>query len=219
MSELVFVVPIKDVSGAKQRLASLMPQALRSELALRLLHRTLGDLARFAPEVDRLLVSDSPAMAAVAEAYGAAFLLEPEAAGETAAVERATRWSIDRGYRSQAVIPADMAELSEEDVRALIAAVPPGPGPSVVLCPAVGDDGTNAILAMPPDAIPYRFGARSFEGYRAAAAARGVECRVLRLPSFVLDLDTPEDVHAFIAASPRNPVARWLSEQLHLAAS
>ena len=217
MSRLIFVVPVKDVRGAKQRLASLLPQEVRSELALLLLQQTLGDLARFAPEVDRLLVSDSAAMHDVADAHSAAFLHEAAGAGETTAVERATAWTLTRGYAAQCVIPADMAELAVEDVHALVAA--PRTAPSVILCPAVHDDGTNAILAAPPDAIPYRFGARSFAGYRTAAAAAGVPCRVMRLNSFVLDIDTPDDARAFIESRPRNPVARWLSEQLNHAAS
>lgn len=217
MSPLIFIVPVKDTRGAKQRLAELLPQRLRSELALLLLNQTLRDLARFAPQVDRLLVSDAPGMAEVAAAHGAAFLLESEGAGETAAVERATAWTLARGYRAQAVVPADMAELVAYDVRALVDAVPATP--ALVLCPAVDDDGTNAILATPPDAVRYRFGARSFDGYRAAAAAAGVGCRVLRLESFVLDIDTPADVRRFIERCPRNPVARWLSDQLHHAES
>jgi 2-phospho-L-lactate/phosphoenolpyruvate guanylyltransferase len=217
MSRLVFVVPVKDVRGAKQRLAPVLPQALRSELALLLLNQTLGDLARFAPEVDRLLVSDSAAMRDVADAHGAAFLHEAAGAGETIAVERATAWTLACGYDAQCVIPADMAELGAEDLRALVEA--PRPAPSVILCPAVNDDGTNAILAAPPDTIRYRFGARSFDGYRAAAAAAAVPCLVMRLTSFVLDIDTPEDVRAFIESRPRNPVARWLSQQLNHAAS
>ena len=217
MSDLIFVVPVKDVRGAKQRLASLLPQEIRSELAVLLLDQTLRDLARFAPEVDRLLVSDSEGMRMVADAHRAAFLLETAGAGETTAVERATAWTLARGYRAQAVIPADMAELVAADVRALVEA--PRPAPSVILCPAVGDDGTNAILSSPPDAVGYRFGDRSFDAYRARAAANGVACRVMRLQSFVLDIDTPDDARAFIATRPDNPIARWLTTHLHLAAS
>ncbi|MGF1625522.1 MAG: 2-phospho-L-lactate guanylyltransferase [Alphaproteobacteria bacterium] len=217
MSDLIFVVPVKDVRGAKQRLASLLPQEIRSELALQLLDQTLHDLARFAPEVDRLVVSDSAGLRMVAATHRAHFLLESAGAGETAAVERATDWTLARGYRAQAVIPADMAGLAAKDVRALVEA--PRPAPSVILCPAVGDDGTNAILCAPPDAIGYRFGEGSFDTYRTRAAVSGVACRVMRLQSFVLDIDTPDDARAFIATHPENPIARWLSAHLHSAAS
>lgn len=217
MSDLLFVIPIKDTRGAKQRLASALPQEVRSELALMLLEQTLADLARYAPEVDRLLVSDNPAMRLVAEAHGAAFLHEPAAAGETTAVDRATAWSKAHGYAAQAVIPADMAQLALDDVRTLVEA--PRPQPAVILCPAVGDDGTNAILASPPDAIGYRFGDRSFASYRARAAAAGLNCRVLRLASFVLDIDTPDDARQFIETHPSNPIAQWLAAHLSPVAS
>lgn len=217
MSDLIFVIPVKDTRGAKQRLAGLLPQTLRSELALMLLDQTLRDLARFAPEVERLLISDAPAMAMVAESHGAYFLHEPAGAGETAAVQRATAWTIKQGYAAQAVIPADMAQLSEAEVRLLVEA--PRPAPGVILCPAVGDDGTNAILASPPNAIDYRFGDKSFAGYRARAAATGLACEIMRLESFVLDIDTPDDVRTFLDTYPDNPIAQWLSNQINPAAS
>lgn len=217
MSDLVFVIPIKDTRGAKQRLASVLPQDVRSELALMLLDQTLADLARYAPEVDRLLVSDSRAMEMVASAHGAAFLHEPSAAGETTAVERATLWAKSRGYAAQAVIPGDMAQLDQADVRALVEA--PRPTPSVILCPAVGDDGTNAILASPPDALSYRFGDRSFASYQARAAASGINCRIMRLASFVLDIDTPDDARSFLETHPHNRIAQWLASHLTPAVS
>lgn len=212
MNGLNIVVPVKDPRGAKQRLASMLAQEVRTTLARALLEQTLGDIARYAPDAGRLLVSDDERMAAVAEAYGAAFLHEPAAAGETRAVDRATDRSIAAGYDAQLVIPADMAQLEGDDMLALISA--PRPAPSVILCPAVDDDGTNAILTAPPDAIGFRFGARSFASYCARADAAGVPHTVMRLDSFVLDIDTPDDVRAFLARHPVNPIATWLTNQL-----
>jgi len=212
MNSLNVVVPVKDPRGAKQRLASMLPQETRTILARALLEQTLGDIARYVPEAGRLLVSDDEEMAAVAEAYGAGFLHEPAAAGETRAVERATDWSLEAGFASQLVIPADMAQIEGDDLLALVNA--PRESPSVILCPAVDDDGTNAILSTPPDAIGYRFGDRSFASYCARAEAAGVPFHVMRLESLVLDIDTPADVRAFIARHPVNPIASWLTRQL-----
>ena len=40
------------------------------------------------------------------------------------------------------------------------------------------------------------------------------DAEVERLESFVLDIDTPADVRAFIARHPVNPIASWLTRQL-----
>ena len=216
MSKLVFVVPFKNPISAKQRLAPILPQAVRTQLALRLLDSTLRDLARFAPEVDRMIVSDAGHIGSIANDHGAAFLHESTGDGESAAVVRAAVWSLDHGYDAQAVVPADMAQLEEPDVRDLVNA--PRPQRSLILCPAVGDDGTNAIITTPPDVIEYRFGARSFAAHRAQAVSAGVTCSIMRLSSFVLDIDTPDDLHAFVDRHPDNSTARWLTDQLALAA-
>ncbi|OGH56359.1 MAG: 2-phospho-L-lactate guanylyltransferase [Candidatus Lindowbacteria bacterium RIFCSPLOWO2_12_FULL_62_27] len=123
-------------------------------------------------------------------------LRETAARGETAAVEDAARWSIEMGFDRQIVIPADLPCVRPEDIEKLMDE--PLTPPAALLCPATGDDGTNAILTTPPDALKFRFGKRSFPDYLNQARARGVTCRVIRLPRMALDLDTPEDLLTFI---------------------
>lgn len=130
----------------------------------------------------------------MAQELGAGVILEENARGETEAVNLATRISLERGYDRQVVIPADLADLDAREVEELLAFELAAP--SVVLVPAVGDDGTNAIMTAPPDAIPFRFGRASFAEYLLRAAELGATARVLRLKSFVLDIDTPEDLNA-----------------------
>ena len=214
MSGLVIVIPIKDPAGAKQRLGAALPQARRTELACALLEQTLRFVRAHAAGIPVLLVTDCSRFDALAADFGCTVLHEGEGGGETLAVERATSWSVVHGYTSQLVIPADMAAMDPAEFATLLAQ--PRPSPSLVLCPATGDDGTNAVLSTPPGAVPFRFGARSFDGYRARAATLGVPVTVLRLASFRLDIDTPEDLNAFLAACPGTPVAArvraWLAQ-------
>lgn len=204
------VVPFKDPSTAKQRLSEFLSADRRRILAVTLFDQTLGLLASLPSEPHILVVTDSESIAARARSFGAATLLELKGNGETAAVQAATAWSIHHRFTRQIVIPADMARLDPSEVEELIAAriAPPG----VILCPAVGDDGTNAVLSSPPDAVPFRFGKASFPEYLIRAAERGVTARILRLPSFVLDLDTPEDLKAFLAGTPNTPAYALLRE-------
>jgi 2-phospho-L-lactate guanylyltransferase len=204
------VVPFKDPSTAKQRLSEFLTADQRRILAVTLFDQTLGLLTSLPSEPHILVVTDSESIAARARSAGVSTLLELKGNGETAAVQAATAWSIHHRFARQIVIPADMARLDPREVEMLIATrIPP---PSVVLCPAVGDDGTNAILSSPPDAVPFRFGKASFPEYLVRAAERGVTARILRLPSFVLDLDTPEDLKSFISGPVETPAHELLRE-------
>jgi 2-phospho-L-lactate guanylyltransferase len=208
MPSLNVVIPVKNPDGAKQRLGGLLSPDQRTGLALLLFERVLRTFSCFSDALDMLVVTDSQHVAQLAERYGAQVLIEEQAEGETTAVNRASAWSIEHGYASQLVVPGDMASLDPDEIRRLLEH--PREHPSVILCPATGDDGTNALLCTPPDVIPYRFGKASFPEYNQRAEERGVPCHVLRLPSFALDLDTPDDIRAFLDTHPTHPGARLL---------
>lgn len=206
MNRDCIVIPVKNPDRAKERLAGVLAAEQRRTLALVLFQGVLETLSAASLAADVLVVTDDERVEAMARTAGTSVLREERAEGETAAVERATRWTVERGYRRQVVIPGDMAELDPADLRRLLARdVPP---PSVVLAPAVGDDGTNAIMTSPPDALRFRFGSRSFPDYVEQARQRNVRCEILRLDSLVLDVDTPDDLFAFLRKNPRSPGAR-----------
>lgn len=209
----VILVPFKNPTHAKQRLASRLTPAQRRTLALTLLDHTLAVLAQVR-DADTVVVTTTEEIAERVRACGAMAIIEQESRGkkggngETAAVEFGTRWSMAEGYTRQIVVPGDMAALEAADVEAILRA--PLPGAGVVLAPAVGDDGTNAIMTSPPNCLPFRFGKASFPEYLERAAALRLSVRVMRLPSFVLDIDSPEDLDSFLAAAPNVPAISLL---------
>ena len=82
---IVAAVPIKDLSDAKQRLASVLTLAERDQLARAMLRDVLRALA--AAELDRIwVVTREPAVAAIARGLGAEPVIEAENRGHTAAV-------------------------------------------------------------------------------------------------------------------------------------
>ena len=203
------LLPIKHPSAAKERLASLLSIEQRQELAQALIEQTFSFFANFRDLADILVVTDSADVSAWAEARGFAVLMEEQAEGETKAVERGTAWSVAHGYAVQVVIPGDMVALDPQELRELLQRDHASPG--VILCPATGDDGTNAVLTAPPDVIRFRFGDRSFPDYQERAQQAGVPCEIVRLQSLVLDLDTPEDVAAAMQQHPHSPICRKLA--------
>ncbi len=210
MKDINIVLPIKDPTNAKERLSSLLTSEQRRALALLLIEQTLAFFKDFTSIANILVVTDSDRVAGRAEEEGYSVLREETAEGETAAVEKATRWSVEHGFRSQVVIPGDMAELDAAEIRRLL--TQDRPDPSVILCPATGDDGTNAIMTTPPDVLRFRFGDRSFPDYVEKARDKGVPCFIVRLDSLVLDLDTPDDVRALLR-NGRNAALKKVLEE------
>ena len=65
--------------------------------------------------------------------------------------------------------------------------------------------GTNGLLLAPPDAISPSFGPGSCERHRALAHAAGIACRVERVPSLLLDIDTGADLDVLRARLAAHP--------------
>lgn len=187
----LIVIPVKAFGLAKSRLGNTLSPDHRSALAQRLCERTLRFLARRFPEHDRLVVTASPAIGRLAVNHGAMVLEEAAADGLSQAAGRAAEWARRRGYAAQLLIPADIVQLDEGEIRRLLEAR--NERACVVICPA-SDGGTNALLTSPPDALPFRFGPRSAEAHREAALRLGLSCQVLELTHLRFDLDTPADL-------------------------
>ena len=93
------------------------------------------------------------------------------------------------------VVLGDVAAAEPGELDRLVAAAP---ARGVALAPSA-DGGTSALLRRPADVIPARFGRDSAKAHREAAAAAGVPCVELSLPSLSIDLDWVEDARAILA--------------------
>jgi 2-phospho-L-lactate guanylyltransferase len=97
-------------------------------------------------------------------------------------------------------VPGDIPRVTAAEIAAVIEAR--RPAPAVTIVPAHDERGSNAVLCAPPLVMPLRFGDDSFLPHLAAARARGIEPTIVRLPGIALDIDQPDDVHAFLRAEP-----------------
>lgn len=188
----LIVIPVKDFRQAKSRLGYTLSPDQRSTLARRLCERTLGFFAHCFPGHDRLVVTASPAIGKLARKYGAMVLEEQVADGLCQAAQRAADWACRAGYKAQMLIPADIVQLDEAEIRWLLETC--DEGPAVVICPA-SDGGTNALLSSPPDALPFCFGPHSAAAHRETAQRLGLPFQVLELFHLRFDLDTPADLN------------------------
>jgi 2-phospho-L-lactate guanylyltransferase len=187
----VILVPVKNLSGAKQRLAAVLDQPARTELAQAMLHDVISALAAWTARPACALVTSDPFAAELARQYDLEIIPDPANPGETGAVEIATNICVSRGIESTLVIPADIPLIQASELVQILQAAPKE---GSVLVPAADGRGTNAAFRRPSNLFPLRFGNDSFKPHLAAAQATGKTCIVLQLPSIAVDVDNPEDL-------------------------
>ncbi len=197
------VVPIKEVGGAKQRLAGLLTHEQRHALALVMAEDVLGALAGVRGLAGLLVVTRDGAAAALAERFGARVTTEGAGDGHTGAVMAATRILLREGRGGLLQVPGDIPRITAGEVETVLAAH--RPAPSFTIVPAHDERGSNAVLLSPPDVVPLRFGDDSFFPHLAAARAGGIEPTVVPLPGIGMDIDHPADLLRFLRMTPRLP--------------
>jgi 2-phospho-L-lactate/phosphoenolpyruvate guanylyltransferase len=205
----MILLPVKNLAKAKQRLASALDQATRTELAQTMLTDVVEAIAAFAGDEVALATSDSFAVE-LACRYGFEIIRDEANVSETAAIEMATRACEARGAESTLVIPGDIPLIDATDLRAIYDASPEA---GSVLVPSRDKRGTNAVLRRPASLFPLRFGNDSFMPHLAAAIATDKACVVLSLPAIGLDIDTPEDLRE-LAQAPGEKRSQVLARKL-----
>jgi 2-phospho-L-lactate guanylyltransferase len=207
------IVPVKALGEAKQRLAGVLPPEARRRLMLTMLQDVLATLAKV-DRVDRVLaVTPDAEVAGLARRLGACVLHEERTRGHSAAATAGFVHALAHGAVQALALPADAPCVTPGEVRRLLDAVRPAAAPRVVLVPSHDRDGTNAVLAAPPDGFSLSFGPGSFARHLAQAEARGLDCRVIELAGLALDIDDPRDLAALMAAKQGNPAYTFLEMQ------
>lgn len=181
----IALIPVKELSQAKARLAPVLDDVARRELALAMYRDVLAAaLACDALDAVAVVTRDAEVLS-LAEAAGAEGLAEPGGLNE--ALASASEQVARRGVERLLVVASDLPFVTSDDIAAVLRAVA-----DVAVAPAK-DGGTNA-LALSPGAIPFRFGPGSARRHLEEARARRLRGRQLELRPLAFDVDTPEDL-------------------------
>jgi len=132
-------------------------------------------------------------------------------------VAAAARHLAANGAAGMLTVPGDIPLITAEEITRLIDAH--RPAPSFTIAPSHDEQGSNAIIVSPPDAVPLRFGDNSFFPHLAAAEARGIHPTVLHLPGIALDIDNPADLRHFAQLGSRTRAGLWLADNMPTLAS
>ena len=189
------IVPVKDLEVTKSRLSPFLTPKEREMLTLKMLDHVLATLGEVAVVEQSGVVSPSPRALFVAEEAKATALLQ-ESRGLNNALEEGRNWAISEGASSLLVLPADLPYLSVFDVRMLTTIS--RDERVAVISPDEADEGTNALLMRPGDAMPFAFGPGSYEIHQRTAKEHGLEVEIYKQASVSHDVDTLEDLQALI---------------------
>jgi 2-phospho-L-lactate/phosphoenolpyruvate guanylyltransferase len=199
------ILPVKRFARAKRRLGESVADPLRRELAEAMVADVLHALARTDAIELTILVTGERSVAAAARQQGAIVIEDDDEQGQPAAAMLGVRHALAEGIERVLCVPGDCPTLDPAELNALLQDGAHGAGPEVVIVPDRHGAGTNGLLLAPPDAIAPSFGADSCERHRALAEDAGVACRVERIPSLLLDIDTGADLDVLRARLAAHP--------------
>ncbi|NBR76292.1 MAG: 2-phospho-L-lactate guanylyltransferase [Actinobacteria bacterium] len=185
------VVPIKSFRLAKGRLAQVLNDAEREELARLTAQRVVEAAAGCA----LFVVCDDDDVAEWAAGVGAR-VVRPAASGLNAAALAGRRAAADAGATRVIVVHSDLPIAEALLPLATHHA-------DVVVVPDRHLDGTNALVVPATGDFDFCYGPGSASQHQAQAAQRGLTCALVTRPDLALDLDTHDDLVAFRALGQR----------------
>jgi 2-phospho-L-lactate/phosphoenolpyruvate guanylyltransferase len=207
------LIPIKEPSRAKTRLANLLTVEERQGLVWAMFEDVCLSLAAAQKAEHIFLVTNFQRAAERARSLGWQVLLEEAQESESASVDWASRRLREQGFKGVLRLPADLPLLQAEDIDELLSLdLKP---PAALLVPSAEGTGTNAILRMPADLFPSRFGPNSLALHKQEAGRAGVECLIVHNQHIALDIDEPQDLETFLAAGKQTKTFALL-EQLNI---
>lgn len=186
----VAVLPVKQLTAAKSRLAEGLDGAARKALATAMVRDALTQIA-LASKVDLLVVATSDPL--VTE-FARDFHVTSEAAdvSHSAAAGGAIRAALALGASRVVLLAGDCPLMTAEAIDELIVQCDEGQL-GVAVVPDRDGRGTNALVLTPPTAIAPAFGPGSCARHLQLAADSGVSAAVVPIDGMALDIDTADD--------------------------
>jgi len=200
------IVPIKTFDQAKKRLASVLSLDERRLLMLAMARDVLTALARCTGLAGILIVSRTVEADALAQTFGTERFSESPDADLSDALTQARDYLVEHLHATGVmIVPADVPLISAAEIDSVLAE-----HHAVTVLPDDEHLGTNGLICSPPDLIAFRFDGRSFRPHVEAACAAGVTPRIVPSARFALDIDTPDDLRALLAADPAGQTGIYL---------
>ena len=201
------LIPVKNLSNAKQRLGGALDQEHRSLLAEAMLRDVLTAAAGVRDRLDIYLVTGDAQARRIAAEFGLGVIEDTRNESETAAIAVATAWCEERGCATTVVLPGDVPLTTSAELHRVLDSAPEE---GAVVVPAYDRRGSNCILRRPAAIIPLRFGNDSFLPHCQAMKKTGKPLVILELPGIGLDIDNPHELELLVRRAGNTHAQRLL---------
>lgn len=189
-SKIWAVVPIKDFSSAKRRLASAISDTARAELVRAMSQDVIDALKCVNGLSGILVVTSSVAVRRFAKQAAVDCLEDPPGSDLSGALQAAARHLVsDQSADTIMIVPADVPLVSSPLLYTALSR-----HESLTLAPDDEGEGTNLLIASPPDLIQFCYDGHGFRVHLERGKALGLQPHVLTHPRIELDIDTPQDL-------------------------
>ena len=189
------LIPVKNLTNAKQRLAEVLDQAQRAQLAEAMLRDVMNAAAGVTDRLDVYLVTGDLRARCMAAEFHFGVIEDTRNESETAAIQMATACCERQGYDTTVVVPGDIPLNTTAELHLVLDAAP---AEGSVFVPAYDRRGSNCILRRPASIIPLRFGNDSFLPHCEAMKKTGKTLIILELPGIGLDIDNPHELELLV---------------------
>ena len=203
------LLPVKDLSFAKQRLADVLSQPARTRLALAMLEHTFSVVSQVKGIDGVAVVTNYEPAIELATQYSFEVVRESEQVSESASVDFGSSELESRGVTAILRLPIDLPLLMVSDIELVL-----GHDPhvrSAVIVPSRDRTGTNAILRRPPTLFQSHFGAGSLHKHLREARLAGAIVEVIENERLALDIDEPDDVTELFQRDAESPIRDLLA--------
>lgn len=186
------LIPVKEFSEAKQRLAPHFSSADRAALAEAMCEDFFEVVAAVRCVERVFVVSKEPGALSRALRRGWETISESRQISESDSVDGASHYCAARGVTALLRLPIDLPLAEPQDIEGVFEQL--GPAPGAVLVPSSDGTGTNALLRTPSGLFPSHFGPNSFALHLAEAKRCGACVCILRNERLELDIDELDDL-------------------------
>ena len=186
------VIPVKQISQAKQRLSKILSSEERRDFFSAMLEDVLSMMAKIDFFEKIILATNCPHAISIAGRHGITHFETGPDDGLNQAAGETVNHLLENGIRDMFLIPADIPLITEEEINSVFKAHPSAP--SLTIIPSRDKLGSNCILLSPPSRMPLKFGPESYFRHLEIAQTNGLKVNPMEFPGFGLDIDEPKDL-------------------------
>ena len=192
------VIPVKQISQAKQRLSPFLSTEERRDFFSAMLEDVLSMIVKIDFFKKIILATNCPNAISIAGLHGITHFETGPDDGLNQAAEETVNHLLENGIRDMFLIPADIPLITEEEINSILKAHPSAP--SLTIIPSRDKLGSNCILLSPPSRMPLKFGPDSYFRHLEIAQTNGLKVNPMEFPGFGLDIDEPKDLFELLKA-------------------